>query len=254
MSSNETPKVAPIKTKEYEVKQSRYKMISSLPTRSILLSPSGGGKTILIQNQIMDIYKGCFNRIYIFSPSIEVDFQSWAPVKEYIKNDLKLNETEEEQFYFSEYDAQALNNIIDTQRKIIEHQKKQNDKKLYQILIVIDDFADDPSFSRQSKLLHSLFTRGRHSQISTIVATQKFTALHPIIRVNASELYVFKLRNRQDLDTFVDEISAIADKQTILELYKIATEEAYSFLYVKLTAKNKDDIFMIRYDKKLTYD
>jgi hypothetical protein len=254
MSSNETPKIAPIKTKEYEVKQSRYKMVSSLPTRSILLAPSGAGKTILIQNMIMDIYKGCFNRVYIFSPSIEVDFQSWAPVKDYIKNDLKLNETEEEQFYFSEYDPEALSGIINTQRKIIEYQKQNNITKLYQILIIIDDFADDPQMSRQSKLLHSLFTRGRHSQISTIVATQKFTALHPIIRVNASELYVFKLRNRQDLETFLDEVSAIADKNTILELYKIATEEAFSFLYVKLTSKHKDDIFMIRYDKKLTYE
>jgi hypothetical protein len=252
--SNETPKIAPIKTKEYEVKQSRYKMVSKLPTRSILLSPSGGGKTILIQNMIIDIYKNCFNRVYIFSPSIEVDFQSWAPVKDHIKNDLKLNETEEEQFYFSEYDEETLSNIINTQRKIIEYQKQNNITKLYQILIVIDDFADSAEFSRRSKLLHSLFTRGRHSQISTIVATQKFTALHPIIRVNASELYVFKLRNRQDLDTFVDEVSAIADKNTILDLYKIATEEAFSFLYVKLTSKHKDDIFMIRYDKKLTYD
>ena len=81
MSSNETPKIAPIKMREYSVKQSNYKMMSPLPTRSVILSPSGGGKTILIQNMIIDIYKNCFNRIYIFSPSINVDFQSWQPVK-----------------------------------------------------------------------------------------------------------------------------------------------------------------------------
>ena len=44
---------------------------------------------------------------------------------------------------------------------------------------MIDDFADSPEFSRNSKLLHGLYTRGRHSQISTVVATQKFNALHP---------------------------------------------------------------------------
>ncbi len=109
---------------------------------------------------------------------------------------------DEPPLYYDHYDPEALQNRIDTQRKIIEYQKKQeNTTHLFQILIVVDDFADDPSFSRNSKLLHSLFTRGRHSQISTILSTQKFASISPVIRVNASELYVSKLRNYQDLET-----------------------------------------------------
>ena len=121
-------------------------------------------------------------------------------------------------------------------------------------MIVVDDFADDVKFSRNSKLLHSLFTLGRHSQISTVVATQKFNALSPRSRVNASDLYVFRLRNYSDLQAFLDEVSAIAPKNDILEMYTLATDEAYSFLLVKLTAKNKNDIFMIRFDKKLKFN
>ena len=67
------------------------------------------------------------------------------------------------------------------------------------------------------------------SQISTVVATQKFNALHPILRVNASDMFVFRLRNSQDLNTFIEDISALIDKPTLLEMYKIATKEAYSF-------------------------
>ena len=87
------------------------------------------------------------------------------------------------------------------------------------MIIIIDDFADDPAFSRHSKLLHSLFIRGRHSQTSSVVATQKNTAIRPMIRVNASELHVFRLRNYQDLQTFIDEVSALIDKKTLLEMY-----------------------------------
>jgi hypothetical protein len=58
--------------------------------------------------------------------------------------------------------------------------KKQKEKKLFSILIVVDDFSDDPSFSRQSKLLHSLYTRGRHNSISSITATQKFGFLYKL--------------------------------------------------------------------------
>ena len=53
------------------------------------------------------------------------------------------------------------------------------------------------------------------------------------------------------LQAFLDEVSAIADKNSILEMYSMATDEPFSFLTVKLTAKNKNDIFMIRFDKKL---
>ena len=244
------PKIEPIKVKEYEVKQSKYSQCGKLPIRSILLGPSGSGKTVLLQNMILDIYRDCFSRIYIFSPSIEVD-ASWLPVKEYIEKDMKVQHTKEEPIYFDHYDPEDLQQIIGTQHKVTDYMKKNGAKKLYQILIIVDDFADSAEFTRQSKLLHALYTRGRHNSISTITATQKFTAIHPIIRVNATQLFVYRLRNYKDLETFLEEVSAVADKKTLLDIYHLATEEPYSFLYVDLVAKNKNDMFFIRFDKKL---
>ena len=219
----------------------------------MILGPSGSGKTVLLSNLILDVYKGCFSRVYIFSPSIEVDY-TWVPVKEYIEKEMKVKHTKEEPIYFDHYDAEALSDIIDTQHKIIDYMKKQNHKKLHQILVIIDDFADDPSFTRSSKLLHALYVRGRHNMISTITSTQKFNAIHPIIRVNATELYVYRLRNTKDLDTFIEEVSAVLDKRTLLQLYNIATSEPHSFLYVKLTATNKNDMFYMNLNKKLVIE
>ena len=247
------PNIEPIKVKEYEVKQSKYHQCGKLPIRSILLGPSGAGKGILLQDMILDIYRGCFERVYIFSPSSFVD-KTWEPVKEYLNKTINLSENEPPLFYDTN-DQENLERIIDTQRKVTEHLKSKKDtKKLFQILIIIDDWADSPDFSRKSQLLHALFTRGRHSGISTIVSTQKFTALHPIIRVNATELYVFRLRNYRDLETFIEEVSALIDKKSLMEIYNLATAEPYSFLYVKLTAKKKDDIFMVKFNKKITIE
>ena len=75
--------------------------------------------------------------------------------------------------------------------------------------------------------------------------------MHPIIRVNASELFVFRLRNNQDLQSFLDEVSALVEKPTLLEMYKLATKEAFSFLYIKLTAKDINDMFYIKFGQKL---
>ena len=81
------PSIEPIKLKEYESRQSKYSMVAKLPMRSVLLGPSGSGKTILLVNMILDIYRDCFSRVYIWSPSINVD-HSWEPVKKYIEKDL----------------------------------------------------------------------------------------------------------------------------------------------------------------------
>ena len=79
--------------------------------------------------------------------------------------------------------------------------------------------------------------------INKITTTQKFNAIHPIIRVNATELYLYKLRNMKDLDTVIGEVSAVFDKTTLFELYHRATAEPYSFLYVKLAAKDRNEMF-----------
>ena len=163
------PDIKPISVKQYEVKQSKYEQAQKLPVRGILLAPSGGGKGVLLQNMILDIYRDCFERVYIFSPSINVD-HTWLPVKSYLDNKINLSE-DEPSSYYDTYDPDSLENIITTQRKIVEPQKTKRSNKLFSILIIVDDHADDPSFSRNSKLLHSLFTRGRHSSISTLVST-----------------------------------------------------------------------------------
>ena len=247
--TDKAPVIKPIKIKEFEFKQSKYKQCGSLPVRSILLGPSGSGKGVLLQNMILDIYKKCFERIYIFSPSINVD-HTWLPVKKHISDTIDKKDNEPN-FYYDSYDPESLEAIIESQTKIVEYQKKHNHNRIFQILIIVDDFADSPDFSRQSKLLHSLFTRGRHSGISTIVSTQKFSAIHPIIRVNATELFVFRLRNYQDTSMFLEEMGGMIDKKTLLDIYKLATKEAYSFLYVKLNAKSLDNMFMINYNKKI---
>ena len=95
-----------------------------LPIRSVILGPSGSGKTVLLSNLILDVYKGCFSRVYIFSPSIEVDY-TWVPVKEHIEKEMKVKHTKEEPIYFDHYDAEALSDIIDTQHKIIDYEKNK---------------------------------------------------------------------------------------------------------------------------------
>ena len=58
---------------------------------------------------------------------------------------------------------------------------------------------------------------------STITVAQKVNAIHPVIRVSATVLFAYWVRNTKDLQPFRDEVSAMIDKKTLLELYQIAT-------------------------------
>ena len=121
--------------------------------------------------------------------------------------------------------------------------------KLHSILIVVDDHADDLNFVRHSKLLHGLATRGRHQAISFILSTQQYRSFANIIRLNASSLYVFKLKNQAELDSFAEESSALVAKKALLEMYKEATKEPYSFFYININSKDINKTFYIRFEK-----
>ena len=261
-----TPIDKPVNVKEYDFKQSKYDVAPRLPFSQIITGPSGSGKGILLQSMILDIYRNVFERIYAWSPSISVD-SNWLPVRHYVQNELKVD-LEKEKCFFGEYIPEELGKVIKQQHKVIEYQKKNDRKKLFSTLIIVDDFADSKAFSRNSPLLNQLYVRGRHNAINIITATQKFNALSPIIRVNSRQFFFFRLRNYKEIETMVEELSAVlikkssvADtknlaeaKKLMLEVYNLATEEPYSFLFINLMKGDVNDMFYKRFDAKLVID
>ena len=63
---------------------------------------------------------------------------------------------------------------------------------------------------------------------------------------------MFRLRNKLELDAIVEELSAVYSKEQLLEMYELATREPYSFWYIYLAAKRREDMFFLRFDKRLT--
>ena len=210
-------KIEPINITDYYFKQSKYEHAPKLPFRSIVVASSTGGKTVLIQNLILNVSRDCLARIFIFSPSVH-NGPTFVEVKKYQKDNMKVDDEKEEKLYYDTYQPEELEEIINTQRKIIHYMKEQKMKKLRSILIIVDDFADDPKFVRYSKLLHGLATRGRHDAISFCLSVQKYRVLATIIRLRSSSLYIFKLKTVSELMSFIEENSAIIDKEQLLNI------------------------------------
>ena len=164
-------KVVPRKTPDYYVKQPKSEVLAKLPgAHHIILGPSKSGKSVLWQSMILDGYKDCFSRIFIFTPSGLVD-DSLKPIKEYITKKLGHNEKKEGPFIFEDLDPNQIQKILKKQEKIHDMLKNKvyadkefkGRKWLPQILIVISDHADNPrAVHRAGGILETLFVRSKH--------------------------------------------------------------------------------------------
>ena len=82
------------------------------------------------------------------------------------------------------------------------------------------------------------FVIGRHNRLSTITASQRVKAIHPSVRVNATELYVDRLRNNTYLCYFTDEVFSRSKqnntlcKHMNLNVLNDLNISSYTFLYL----------------------
>ena len=191
-------------------------------------------------------YRGIFDQIHVFSPSVDID-SAWGPVKEFAQH-------LEGSSFHSEWDEAALRQILDEQREKIRKQKDAKTKKaLPQTLTIIDDFADRWDVMHSAtNILTTLFIRGRHLGSSCWVSSQKLTSISQVARVNFRFMLVWRLRNFKEIQSLLEELSALYPVRVLHEMYATAiTDEDHSFWYINLVAKKKEDMFYVRFDHKM---
>ena len=63
--------------------------------------------------------------------------------------------------------------------------------------------------------------------------------------------FLFRLRSYNGIESTVEELSAICDKKTLLQIHHEAVSEDYSSLYANLMGKDKRKMSMERFEKYL---
>ena len=85
----------------------------------------------------------------------------------------------------------------------------------------------------------------------SILSTQKYNVLAPIIRLNASALFIFRLKNMNEVNAFLEENSALVDTSMLYEMYQKAVHFApYSFFYINTNAKDVNNMFFINFEQR----
>ena len=225
---------------------------ADLPTSFVLAAPTASGKTMIILNILLRYYKDMFARVWIFSPSIKLDPQ-YAPLRKQLE---KMTDQQKEPTMFEDLEQAVLGKLLDEQRAITEECRKRN-MKAPQVCVILDDLADrgDILMKRQGgnlgSWLTSLATRGRHFGVTWIVSSQVLNLVGTVLRKNVRCMCVWRLRNHKEVETLCEELSGVYDAKTVMQLYTYATQDPFSFMFVRLDAKTRRDMFWLRFESRL---
>ena len=100
--------------------------------------------------------------------------------------------------------------------------------------------------TRQNRLVNKLYTRGRHARISTITSVHKTkNVVNPIVRAQATALFIFRQKAFMELQAFLEENSATVGKDILEKVYRLATSQPFQFLYVNLKTTDVNEMFFI---------
>lgn len=187
-------------------------------TLMLILGAVASGKTCMLSNLFLNkaFFRGAFEEIYVFSPSIDLD-DSCRHLREAFQ-------------CYSEYSDEKL-------EKIIEMQKKYPKEKMPKIAIVADD-----SSGMLTKKFYSFCTRYRHINANVFLSIQNFRQLSPVCRTNANAVVLLNgIVNDKELEKINEEYGS-QYKNTLMYCYRKYAKKKYSFIYLKLR-KNPAEMY-----------
>jgi hypothetical protein len=234
------PEVKALKTDNGPTVRQPKAPFRALPANSLHIGPSGSGKSLTLLRTLMDSDKlgGMFDRYELFSPNIFIDPQYKSLIR-YIEE--KTNQKRDD-FCHENFDQEAIRKLMEDQKKSNAWLRKQGAKRLLSACVVIDDFGERADIVKaHGSTLNSLFTRGRHLQISCYgLLLQRFRMANPTIRFNAHCLYVHRLNSSKDLEALAEEFSEVCGgKDNFIAIYRQATKKPYGFLFIAMGATPK---------------
>ena len=216
----QTPKVLPVKEEPPDMRiLPLHPNIPSIPSLILCIAGYNSGKTTLINSMLLQSRENgfygaqdLFDETIIMSNTINND-----PTARFLKK------------AFTVTDGYSDGMISE----LYQRQKAFGEKKNAPFIALIADDILGRNLKRNSEL--SFFaTRFRHANCGLLaIFVQNFKSVDTILRNNSSDIIIFKQTNKRQLEQIEEEFGGIYENN-FMELYKIATQEKYNFLYLRL--------------------
>ena len=176
--------IKPSKSIAYKHKKSPFPQLDGvLPLRWSLASPSGAGKGVAMQNMILKHFRGCWERIYVFSPTAVLDKSTWDPVRKHLTEDRGIDLVKEPAFFEEWDDGATLDSFVKQNSEVVRKQKERGARQIFGALFVIDDWGDraDVMHKASGSVIGRLFLSGRHHGVLEYSCVLVFHILYCIL-------------------------------------------------------------------------
>ena len=217
--TGELPIVLPI-VEEDEEDYGIHEHLPQPPVMMMIIASFRSGKSVLANNFILNptMYRGKFDRWYVFSPTARNDSSSRFLLEQ---DNVEI---------IDEYTDEMLNGILQNQ---LDTEKDEREK----IGIVFDDAIQ--YLHRPNGLGNFLPTRFRHYNIKFLAyISQSYKSLNRKIRNNTKSLVLMKIANMKELECIAEEYAGmLGGRQNFYDLYNYCLAEApYSFMFINIDA------------------
>jgi hypothetical protein len=255
-----------------------------------VISSKGAGKTTFLIN-LLEMYKGYFNEIIIFSPTLlnddKWDYAKKLELREENKPLLKfLKKLEEkkdgggdnnkmfphlnqevkskekfdaripEKNFITEYTPKKLDDILDEQNSMIEFLKEHDQPKYLanRVLLMFDDLVGSDLFDGGKKNVFTKFnTIHRHLSVSCFMISQAFKAIPATVRNQWTCLTVFSIKNEKEVEKIYEEFPMGLKRKEWDSMYEFCTSGRYDFMFIDFQ-KPRGEQIMKNFDTFINED
>ena len=121
---NPRPAIQVHQAPSFGAKPGHFAHLPNPPLRFGFIGVSQSGKGVAMLDLLLRHYRGCFARIYLFSPTALLD-KSWEPLKRYVEGEMGVD-SDKEKWMFEDFDTKALQEQVDLQMKVAELAKTRS--------------------------------------------------------------------------------------------------------------------------------
>ena len=219
--------------------------LPKIPFSLLSCGARGSGKSV-ITCCLLEWLHTYFDRIFIFSPTIELD-NKYKLMFDKLDMEFEFGVN-----VFKDYDEGVLTSILS---KIKRVNKNKAFKDKARILFIYDDIISLLPKNKRRTNFNKLILNNRHFNISLIINSQSLKLFDSNFRKNCSQIILFRTDNVLELKNYYEEFSALLGtcgsecRENFMKIYNYATSDAHSFLYIN--SHNYPNIFFKNFDEEI---
>lgn len=214
---------------EKKVYRNKNELAPQHPFRMLVVGPSGGGKTNIVMNLIMEYLD--FDKLYLFAKDLQEEkYLTLIALCQSTAKSAGIEENEVIEYYddptkvdISSFDPQ-----------------KQN-------LVVFDDMVTESK--KNQELIDNLFVRGRKTpNCSVMYLTQSFFNTPPLLKKQVNYIILLNVNNQRELQEISKTYATDIDYKEFKQMYKDCIAEQWGFMVLDMKTTNKCMKYRCKFD------